>query len=206
MSLLSLVPVQEPHHRDPLHETAHTIAQKLTPRLQGAVDPNAMLGRHEEVAALRRVMARLLRDVIAPRAIPVIPPAREQLAQNGVQRLLHARWSNMPPTQIKLGHRDEPLDRIVDGGHGEESFGVCHEIGDAFQHRLGLEDEGRQRDAGQVGAWPQLADDVLEDIALFAADDRLVFVAALFGAVPPRRRVGAAAVSVAEGAERGHCG
>ena len=50
-----------------------------------------------------------------------------------------------------------------------------HEIRDPLEHAAGLEDEGGEGDAGEVGAGPELGDDVGEDVALFCADDRFVF-------------------------------
>jgi len=33
----------------------------------------------------------------------------------------------MPPTQVKPDNGYEALERVIDGGHREEGFGVCHE-------------------------------------------------------------------------------
>lgn len=39
----------------------------------------------------------------------------------------HVRRFDMPSTQIELDDRDESLNWIVNRGHGQERFGVCHE-------------------------------------------------------------------------------
>lgn len=49
-----------------------------------------MLGGHEEVARLWRVVAGLLGDVVAAGAIAVVPPAGEDFAEDGVEGLLDA--------------------------------------------------------------------------------------------------------------------
>lgn len=33
----------------------------------------------------------------------------------------------MPPTQIEPDNGNEALEGVIDGGHGKEGFGVCHE-------------------------------------------------------------------------------
>lgn len=68
----------------------------------------------------------------------------------------------MPSTQVELDDGDKALDGVIDRGHGEEGFGVCHEavfrgqllcpssreirsgcvLGDPLEHGAGLEDEG----------------------------------------------------------------
>lgn len=72
----------------------------------------------------------------------------------------------MPATQIEPDDGNETLDGIIDRGHGEEGFGVCHEavhtsqdalacelaldllgtlrnrLCNSFQHRSRLENEG----------------------------------------------------------------
>ena len=37
------------------------------------------------------------------------------------------RRLDMPPTQVKPDNGYEALERVIDGGHREEGFGVCHE-------------------------------------------------------------------------------
>ena len=82
--------VQEAQDRDTLHHARRRVAKKLASRLQRAVDPNVVLGSHEEVAGLGRVVGCLLGDVVALGAVWVVPVASEDLAQDGVQGLLHA--------------------------------------------------------------------------------------------------------------------
>ena len=66
----------------------------------------------------------------------------------------------MPSTKVELGHSDKALDGVIDGRQGEQDLGVCHEVGDTFEHRSWLEDKSRQRHSTQVCSWSQLADDV----------------------------------------------
>jgi hypothetical protein len=37
------------------------------------------------------------------------------------------RWFDMPATEVELHHGNETLDRIVNFGHWEQGFGMCHE-------------------------------------------------------------------------------
>ena len=39
----------------------------------------------------------------------------------------NVRRLDVPSTKIELDHGDKALDGVVDCGHGEECFGVCHE-------------------------------------------------------------------------------
>ena len=147
----------------------------------------------------------MLGDIVTPRPILIVPPAGEGLAKDGIERFLHSGRLDVPAAQVELGDRYKASHGVVDGGDGEEDLGVGHEVGDALQHALRLEDEGGQSDAGEVGAGAELADDVLEDVALLARHHRLVLVRALLRAVPPAAQRGAA-VPVAQRAEARHCG
>lgn len=87
----------------------------------------------------------------------------------------------MPACEIELDDGEEALDGVVYGGDLEEHLGMAHEAGEgavsarkaresrgsklcySLQHTPGLEDEGGQDDAAQVGAGPQLGDDVGEN-------------------------------------------
>lgn len=95
----------------------------------------------------------------------------------------------MPPTEVELGHGDKALDGIIDARQSKQNLGVCHEIGDAFEHRSWLENEGRQRHSTQVGAWSQLADDVRQDIALVLVNDRLIVGGSVWTVALDRRSV-----------------
>jgi hypothetical protein len=103
-----------------------------------------VLGCHEEVARLGRVVRRLFGDVVALGAVRVVPVTCEDLTQDGVERLLDSpnshqlllmgagtqwiciRGLDMPTTQVKLCHCYESLHWVVDLGNGEECLGVCH--------------------------------------------------------------------------------
>ena len=37
------------------------------------------------------------------------------------------RWFDMPAAQVKLDYRNETLCWVVDFGHREKGFGMCHE-------------------------------------------------------------------------------
>lgn len=52
-----------------------------------------VLGSHEEVAGLGRVVGGLLRNIVSARSIRVVPIAGESLSENGVQGLLDASVS-----------------------------------------------------------------------------------------------------------------
>lgn len=107
-------------------------------------------------------MARLLRDIIALRAVRVIPPACEYLAQHGVQRLLDTRGFDVPAAEVEFCDGDEALDRIFDVGDGEENLRVRHEVCYAFEHGAWFEDESWERDTAEVCAGSELGDDVHE--------------------------------------------
>jgi len=141
--VLVLAAVQQPQDCNSLHETGGRVSQELTAGLESAVNPDVVLGGHKEIARLGRMMGGLFRNIVSARAIGIVPVAGKSLSENRIQRLLHStagcqkpvivqRWSNlrrleMPSTQIELDHRNKPLDRIIDCGHGEEGIGVCHE-------------------------------------------------------------------------------
>lgn len=90
----------------------------------------------------------------------------------------------MPAAKIELGHGYESLYRVFDFSQREERFWMGHEtvqllasrevverlalrnaLCDALQHGSRLEDEGGQRYSAQIGAWPQLRNDVCEHFA-----------------------------------------
>jgi hypothetical protein len=90
-------------------------------------------------------MRRLLGNVVSFRAVRVVPVSSEDLAQNGVERLLNSsvlasaavlgfsrhsrclRRLDVPPAQVELCHGDESLDWIVDCCQREEGLGMGHE-------------------------------------------------------------------------------
>ena len=144
----SLACVCEPQNSNALHHTRGRVAKELAPRLQCAVDPDVMLGSHEEVARLGRVVRRLLGDVVTLRAVWVVPVASEDLTEDGIEWLLDAsailsvtvlalysvfwgriRRLDVPATQVELGHSDKALNRVLDVGQGKECLGVGHEAG-----------------------------------------------------------------------------
>lgn len=95
----------------------------------------------------------------------------------------------MPATQVKLDDGNEAINRIFHVGDGEKHLRMAHEtivmlaqlrkvlslafsmepssflLGDPLQHAPRLENKGREDNATQVGAGPQLRDDVSEDWA-----------------------------------------
>ena len=87
---LSLPSVEQSQDRDALHHTRRAVAEELAPRFQCTVNSDVVFRRHEEVGRLGWVMRRLLGDVVALRAIRVIPPACENLAQDGVEWFFNA--------------------------------------------------------------------------------------------------------------------
>lgn len=89
-SLLSLVVVEEAHDGDTLHETPYRVSEELATRLEGAIDSDMVLGGHEEVAGLGRVVRGLLGNIVAAGTIGVVPVAGESLAEDGVEWLLYA--------------------------------------------------------------------------------------------------------------------
>jgi hypothetical protein len=118
----------------------------------------------------------LLGDVVAACAIGVVPEAGKGFPQDGIQGLFDACGLDVPAGQVELGDGDETLDRVVDSGKGQEGVGVCHEIRDSFEHAAGFQNEGREGDTRELGAWSQLADDVGKDVALLGGHDGLVLV------------------------------
>lgn len=95
------------------------------------------------------------------------------------ERGLCLRWFEMPSTEVELHHRHKPLYRIVNLGHWEQRLRMGHKaththesafpcpqtqlpqpirilyaLGNPLQHAPRLQDEGRQHDPAQVGAWP----------------------------------------------------
>jgi hypothetical protein len=87
---VTLVAVRHAHDCNTLHETADRVAQESAARLEGAVDTDVVLGGHEEVARLGRVVRSLLGDVVSTRVVGVVPVSGKGLAEDGVERLLDA--------------------------------------------------------------------------------------------------------------------
>ena len=85
---VSLVAVQKAHDCNALHERANRVAQESTAWFEGTVDTDVVLGGHEEVARLGRVVRCLLGDIVSTCVIGVVPVSGECLAEDGVQRLL----------------------------------------------------------------------------------------------------------------------
>lgn len=91
----------------------------------------------------------------------------------------------MPAAQVEFDDGDEALGGVIDLGNGQQHLGMAHEackrgsaggrhhdggggatsheLGNPLQHASRLENEGRQDNAAQVGAWPQLGNDVHKD-------------------------------------------
>jgi len=89
--LLSLVvAVGKSHDSDSLHETTDGVAQELAPWLECSVDANVMFWCHVEIARFRWVVRGLLRDVITPCPVGVVPVASESLTEDRVERLLYS--------------------------------------------------------------------------------------------------------------------
>lgn len=87
---VSLVAVQHTHDCNTLHETPDRVAQESAARFEGAVDTDVVLGGHEEVTRLGRVVRSLLGDVVSTRVVGVVPVSGKGLAENRVERLLDA--------------------------------------------------------------------------------------------------------------------
>lgn len=79
--------------------------------------------------------------------VRIFPITCESLAEDGVERFLDAtrtgsaigrgyrraasiRGPDMPSTQVEFDHRNESLNWIIDLGHGQKRFRVCHEAVD----------------------------------------------------------------------------
>ena len=104
-----------------------------------------MLGGHEEVARLGRVVRRLFGDVVALGAVWVVPVACEDFTQDGVERLLDSpkshqlllvgarrrrrciRGLDVPTTQVELFHCYESLYGVFHLGYREKCLRMCHE-------------------------------------------------------------------------------
>ncbi len=93
----------------------------------------------------------------------------------------------MPATQVELDHSDKSLNGVLDLGNRKQHLWVTHEavlvrqpsnstasaeryqkagagvLGDPFEHAARLQDEGREHHPAEVGARPQLGDDVGQD-------------------------------------------
>jgi hypothetical protein len=90
LSLRALPPVQKSKNSDPLHHTRSRVAEELTARFQASVDADIVLWRHVEIAGFRRVVGRLLGDVVAFRMVGEFPIAGERLAEDWVEWFLHS--------------------------------------------------------------------------------------------------------------------
>jgi hypothetical protein len=88
--LLILATVQQSQNCNTLHHTRCGVAQELAAGLQRAIDPNVVLGSHEEVAGLGGMVGRLLRNIVSTCSVRIVPVAGEGLSENGVQGLLDA--------------------------------------------------------------------------------------------------------------------
>lgn len=88
MRLLSFFAIGKAHDGDTFHKTADGITEEFTPWFEGAVYANVMLGRHEKVAGLWRMVRCLLRDVVATCGIWIVPPPSKDFAENWVERFL----------------------------------------------------------------------------------------------------------------------
>jgi hypothetical protein len=86
----------------------------------------------------------------------------------------------VPATQVEFDHRNESLQRIVNIGHWQECFWMCHEavgcqyypfpvpsendvLCDPFQHRPRLENKRRKGDSAQVSSGPELGYNMRQD-------------------------------------------
>lgn len=85
---VSLVAVQQTHDCNAFHETADRVAQESASGFEGAINADVVLGGHEEVARLGRVVRCLLRDVVTTSVVGVVPVSGKGFAEDGVQRLL----------------------------------------------------------------------------------------------------------------------
>lgn len=157
---VSLVAVRHTHDCNALHETADRVAQESTAWFEGAVDTDVVLGGHEEVARLGRVVRSLLGNVVSTRVVGVVPVSSKGLAEDRVERLLDAWRLDVPSTKVELSHGDKALDGVVDVRQSEEDLRMSHKVCDSFEHGSWLENESRQCHSTQVSARSQLADDV----------------------------------------------
>jgi hypothetical protein len=148
---LSLVAIQKPHDGDAFHQAGGRVSEKPASWFEGTVYSYAVIGNHEEVTGLWRMMRRLFRDVIASSFVRIVPIACKRFAEHWVQWFLdtpggqsavasfvvgcardqggatNVRRFDMPATEIEANDRYEALDGIVDLGHWEQGFGMGHE-------------------------------------------------------------------------------
>lgn len=87
---VSLVAVQQTHDCNALHEAADRVAQESAAGFEGAINADVVLGSHEEVARLGRVVRSLFGDVVSASVVWVVPVSSKGLAEDGVERLLDA--------------------------------------------------------------------------------------------------------------------
>lgn len=104
-----------------------------------------VLGCHEEIARLGRVVGCLFRYVVAFGTIRVVPVTSEYFAQDRIEWLLNAptiksvlllmgtkfavclRRFDVPAAEVELCHGYESLDGVLNCGYGEQAFRMCHE-------------------------------------------------------------------------------
>lgn len=80
----SFAGVEYPQDCNALHHTGCRVSQELASRLQTAVYADVVIGRHEEVAGLGRVVRGLLGDVVALGAIRVVPVSCKDFTENRI--------------------------------------------------------------------------------------------------------------------------
>src|SRR5262245_4324201 len=89
LSTLRLASVGESKVGDTFHHTGGRIAKKFASGFEGAVDPNVVFRRHEEVGRRWRVVRCLFGNVISSRPIGIVPVAGKYFSEDRIQRFLH---------------------------------------------------------------------------------------------------------------------
>lgn len=182
--------VQELENGGSLHQRSSRVTQEPRLGCQSTVHPDVVFRNHVKVGRLGRVVGGLLGNVVAVRAVVEVPVAGEELAENGVQRLLDGLGRDVPSGMVPLDHLDEPQNGVLGGVGLNDICGVLQRVCDALEHGLTLENEGGQRDSRQVSAWTQLRDNSHDDVLAFTVE--LVHVFDVCGRVEgPSRRDGA---------------
>lgn len=70
----------------------------------------------------------------------------------------------MESREIESHDLNESFLRVIHSWNIEQQFGMRHKVGDPLKHALGLQNECRQGDSGQVHAWAELRDHTQQDV------------------------------------------
>lgn len=180
-SALGVHNVQKLKNGGSLHQRGGGVTQETRLGGQSTVDTDVVLGDHVKVGGLGRVMRGLLGDVVSMGAVVKVPVACEELAENGIQRLLDGLGGDVPAGVVPLDHLDEPLDRVLGGMCLNDICGVLQRVCDSLEHGLSFENEGGQRDSREIGTGSQLRNDSHDDVLAISVE--LVHVLHVLGRV-----------------------